>query len=81
MMGKNKQQRRHAEILTRTATFLSLGKARARTGGPSAFPPAKQGKSKILGGDFICVSHNFLTFFICFSAVMKTILLDKSPIR
>ena len=79
MMGKNKQESRHAGILTKTASCLSLEKGRGSTGGPSAFPPAKQGKRKIFG-DFICVSHVFLISVICFSVVMRTVLLDKSPL-
>lgn len=52
-------------MLTKTASCLSLGKARGSTGGPGAFPSAKQGKKKILfllHLSFTCFSNIYYLF-------------------
>lgn len=65
MMGKNKQGRRRAGILSKTVSCLGLGKATGSAGGSRGFPPAKEGKTRIWGVGVVFV---FLVFFsnICY---------------
>lgn len=94
LLGKKPQGINHTGMLTKTASCLSLGKAGGSTGGPE--PSHLQNRRKRRFGVcvcffcssccffgvffFICVSHVFLIFIICFQAVLGTILLDKCPI-
>lgn len=78
MMGKNKQGTRHAGILTKTGSCLGLGKARGSTGGPSAFPPVKQGKRKIFGV-FFCVSHFFSKICYLFFSSHEDHIVGQEP--